>query len=436
MSTSIVTSRNSKRASAGPNRLPLGGGTTASRLPAKLQIVGQAVAPFINGQSALATAVRWQGRIPVISGPWPTSEYRAPVRGWYMNNVLARTNLPKDYTVSLALEVLQGTMVTASAPILFDGVQSKVVVAGSDDFNSDDWCAVNGPIAAGAHGWLRYDVTVETAGMLSVSGFLANFPVSALAGFNAWFATNGAATGNVNGVGAMPSTGGTIASGGLAPLCLAGMLGKYDYQRTSMLIIGNSRDAGSASMQIACIDMGIPVVNFGYAGSTAVQWGAFTPAMLATAAYCSDVFIGDCINDLQGGTSVAVIQAAYVSLIGKLKAINPALRIWGKKCLPQSDSLDGYVTTVNQTPKSWSLPPSSQRDQYNAWLDTLVGPSLYGVLDPCVGIESGGSGASGKWVPFSTTDGLHQVAANNPSEAVLFRQQFLAQGGIPNTGVY
>ncbi len=148
----------------------------------KLQIMGQAFSPFISGQSTLATAQCRQGRFPIDFGPWPTTEFRVPVRGWYHNASQVKTNLPKDYTVSLSLEIMQGNLLLASVPILFGGTQSKVVVAGSDDQNSDDWCAVNGPIPAGAFGWLRYHVTVDSAGMLDVNSVISNSPISALHG--------------------------------------------------------------------------------------------------------------------------------------------------------------------------------------------------------------------------------------------------------------
>jgi hypothetical protein len=407
------------------------------RRPAGLQVVGQAFSPFIDLQAPLAAAVRWQGRIPITFGPWPLSEFRVPVRGWYLNNAQLRVALPKDYMISLSLEVMQGNLLLASVPILFGGVQSKVVAAGSDDLNSDDWCAANGAIPAGATGWLRYDVTVATAGILSVSSFIGNMQVSSMGGSGTWFATTGAATGNVNAAGPMPAAGGTAVGGGFAPLCLAGLLGKYDYQRTSMFIIGNSRDAGVEGMQIACINMNIPVVNFGYSGTGVIQWAAIPLNCLKTVMYCTDVFIGDPINDLRYGTTLADAQAAYTTLISRVKSVNPNIRIWGKKCLPHTTSTDAWATVENQAPSgAWSAWPGSARDLYNTWIDTLVGTSLFGVLDPCVALEAGGSGASGKWIPLSTTDGLHEINANYVNEAVLFGHQLLSKGFIPNTGKY
>ncbi len=240
----------------------------------------------------------------------------------------------------------------------------------------------------------------------------------------------------MNATGAMSTTGGTALTGALVPLCLAGMLGKYNYARTSMFIIGNSRDAGPCGMQVACTAMKIPVVNFGYNGSTIAQWAAWPTSSFTTAQYCTDAMIGDCINDLSAGASLATVQTAFNAIVTKLKAVNPTIRIWGKKTLPNTDTSDAYATVANQTGRTGAVYPGSVRDLYNAWLDTLVGVSIYGLMDPCVALEYGGSGASGKWVPLSTTDGLHEIGINYINEGVLFRQQFLAQGGISNNGAY
>jgi hypothetical protein len=80
--------------------------------------------------------------------------------------------------------------------------------------------------------------------------------------------------------------------------------------------------------------------------------------------------------------------------------------------------------------------PGGDREAYNAWLPTLVGTVIDGFIDPNTAVESGGSGASSKWVPNSSGDGTHPNDTGYTAEAAAYKNQLLAQGFIPNIVVF
>ncbi len=489
---------------------------TILRRAAKLQLMGQGIIAYSAGGGNLATAMRMQGRIPIFFGPWPTKEWRLPVDGFYVPGAITLTNLPKAYACNFSLELQNAAGSIASVPILWGGSQQKVINPGDALSLSDDWCATNGPIPAGTRGFLRYDISVPTAGILTCANAWAPNAGPSL-GLAYWFTTNGAATGNVNGVGQFPGAG----SGGnqlLPPIVLRAMLGTYDNLRTSALLLGDSRVAGVATgtqdnysgktyLTRAMYDLNVPYVSFAFSGTNLSQWAALAAPAYAIAAYVSDIFIGFPINDITAGRTAAQIKADYTTLIGTLKGINPAAKIWLVKPEPHTNTLtqaassvtssgttatfvipdtsklveggtvvvagatpaayngtfnglhivdantftvtfaggaspatgaitvhDGWSTAANQTPTAGCEYPSSIRMDVIAWMDTLVGVSVTGVLDPNVVAEV--NGGSGIWPPNGTLDGLHAGDQMNTTESIEVKKQLLSKGFIPNTGTF
>lgn len=99
---------------------------------------------------------------------------------------------------------------------------------------------------------------------------------------------------------------------------------------------------------------------------------------------------------------------------------------------------DGYTTVARQTGQAGAVFPGSVRDQFLAWLPTQItsGLLIKGILDGNPAVEQGGTGASGKWKPRKTLDGLHDTDQGYTDEAALFKSNLLAGGIIPNTGAF
>lgn len=99
---------------------------------------------------------------------------------------------------------------------------------------------------------------------------------------------------------------------------------------------------------------------------------------------------------------------------------------------------DGYTTVARQTFQPGAEYPTSPRMDMLAWIPTQVtsGLMIKGFLDASTVLESGGSGASGKYKPKIVLDGLHMTDLGYTNGAAAFKGQFLAGGIIPNTGAF
>lgn len=419
-----------------------GGDTRYPTITPSLQLSGISVAPFSSGGGSLATAIRFQGRIPIQFGQYPVTELRIPVRGTYVPGSVTNTNIPKIYTVNFAIE-LSSSFATTSPDVLWGGVATKTVSPGDSLNISDDWCAVNGTIPAGSKGFLRIDLTVPSAGILT--SFFEKYSTSADA-LCYWFVLSASATNSVNGVGVLSGTG----SGGntlAMPIICDGLLAKYgDSLHTSMLVLGDSKTIGTGGLDTwkgksaiskALTELNVDYVNYGFSGTLLQSWAALSQNNYNIAAYTNWVHIGFPINDITGGRSLAQIQTDLTTLIGKLRAINNAIKIACTKTEPYTDSTDSWATAANQNPHlgdSAKYGLTGILGLYNAWLDTqkTSGLMIDVILNPNTVCEYGGSATSALWVPNGTSDGLHPIDRMINTISCAYKSQLISGGLIPN----
>jgi hypothetical protein len=495
------------------------------RRPTKLQLAQVQITPYSSGVGLL-TGVLAQGRIPIKAVPWPINKVVQPVVGFTCPGNGTRVNIAKAQTLKFWVEVMAGSSLV-SIPITWTGSETKIVNPGDELALSDDWCLLNGAIPAGASWWMRWEASVATAGS---GGFLfsalqqSGGTGSQFAQATWWYNAGVPSQDNMAGTGPLVGTGSSGNTSG-APNTIHSVLVAYDYQRTSALLLGDSKfvgsgtpnargnpDGGASHISNALAQMNIPYINYGFAGTTMQGWSQVSAAAWAMAAYVTDVVIGYPINDINTGSpTLANLQSWFNTLVAKLLSINPTLRIWVVQCEPGTNTkqyavtqatssgtvatlsmadtsgltvggklsvtgatpiaynvtaatiteivpnvsvsynfaggtspatgtvvaTDAWSTTANQTPRAGCEYPTSTLVSYKAWITSLKSlGTIFGILDPNVVVEAGGSGQSGKWTIGSTGDGIHELEWSYIACVYAFKSQYLAQGGIPNTGVF
>jgi hypothetical protein len=419
-------------------------GSADNRVSGTMQLCG---AGWLQGfTSSNQPYTRHQGRIMIRTGRYPITSLKLPLIGWNVGGNFVKTNLPKTYTISFAIERVDGTQVTASQPILYGGSSSVAVTAGNS-FISDDWCTINGGFASDERFWLRWDVNVPTSGILFYTGTDA-----AIGGpwtdQSTGFTTN-TPINSVTDIGLFSATGGTSLTV-FPPACYGGLIATYQYQKTAALLIGDSKTSGAGSLTDglsgrsatwrAMFDFSVPTYVAAIAGSTLQAAASLSSSAWWMAAYVTDVFIQLAVNDLTGARTLTNLQTDLNTLITNIKVSNPAARFWVAKCEPHTISTDSWTTVANQTFfDAATTHPTGTRNAWNAWLDTQVGTLLFGVLDPNVAVEAGGSNQTGKWAVYgsataSTGDGLHEAENAHAILTGAYENQLLRKGFIPNTG--
>lgn len=333
----------------------------------KLQFVGPSHSPWVlsAGSYILPTARRMKGRLK-LAFPEGATEFRMPTIGVFLNGANLQKATDKPYTVQATVEYAT-PQVAPPPPFEWAGSSTKVVAAGASLELSDDWCVKNGPIPAGAHLWVRYDVSVTTDSMITTNlsytetaGAFQSINYAYIAGSTAADAQN-----LVNGHGPLTNPG-VLTGGQFWPIVIPGFLAKFaGGTRTCVAAFGDSNvlglglvavTAGTGMVGRAYNSLGIECLNFGIASSTMVSLADVPASYFAMAAYMTDVHLGSPGNDVTAGTAIGPIQTAYNTLITKIKTINPGARIWMHKYMPHTtnnplttitaQSTTGYVATI------------------------------------------------------------------------------------------
>lgn len=382
-------------------------------------------------------------------------ELRATAIGHYILGGTGYVALPKNYTYKLSVYVIKNNdLISLPTPIKWSGFDSITITPSLPKTNSDDWCAINGQPPAGARIFIYYELLTPT------SGIIATYTRSAIGNNSAipygtknysYASTPPSDIYNQIG-GVVNTTGGTSSS--TTPVGLWGILTRHEYDYTCAFVGGDSRVAGDSGTNNDKVngrspiwrvlnDWNIPIHIHAVGGSTLQVHAAVDVKAFAMTEYCQWAFIKWGVNDVFNGRSLAQMQADFATLITKLKAANPDIKIvWGLE-YPETDDTAGGNTWLNpatQVPRgndAGKFGPSGILASWNAWLITRVGIELHAVWDTRDLVEYGGGGTTATWKPATATipftiDGVHITDYGATYEAGMLKPQLLDMGVIPN----
>jgi len=176
----------------------------------------------------------------------------------------------------------------------------------------------------------------------------------------------------------------------------------------SVLILGDSIDAGVADVLDADGDMGI------IARTVGPQFGYFNAAMASETAAgfvsshtqrlllsnCTHVFVGHGTNDIFAGDSKTTIEGNLNTIYG----LCSGKTVFQRTMVPRTQSSNGWIDTVNQTVGDGSGGAAAHeavRVALNADLRSSFAPTG-GVFDVGAAVET-----SAKWIANKTSDGTH-----------------------------
>lgn len=200
------------------------------------------------------------------------------------------------------------------------------------------------------------------------------------------------------------------------------VIGRTAKPQHSVLMVGDSRMVGfgEATTGSAQGEQGwaeralsnkVPWCNMSVCGFEIVEW--LTQAIDSLSAYDSNqpafttLLDNLAINDINGGTSLAVLQSYKTGLWSAAQA--RGMNVWVSTVEPYTTGT--WTSAGGQTPAA-NTGPNSVRTQYNDWLRSLPA-GITGVLDVAALVETATD--SGIWISPGgvayTNDGLHENAA-------------------------
>lgn len=200
---------------------------------------------------------------------------------------------------------------------------------------------------------------------------------------------------------------------GLYPIAV---LSKTVNTNRSFLILGDSRASGSYDTQDRNLDTGEiarsigarrPYISMACPSDRMSFWATSNTNRSQLAIYCTDAIIQYGINDLNVPRTAAQLIADAITVIAKLKAVNPAIRIFVCTIAPYASSSDSFAVTANQTTQT----SNAQRVLYNNWVrNTINVKNLNGYIDLAdvqENVRDGGLWLLNGIAGYFTADGLH-----------------------------
>lgn len=214
----------------------------------------------------------------------------------------------------------------------------------------------------------------------------------------------------------------------------------------AVLHVGDSIDSGAGEtsdsslgstgfMQRGLENIGggvcVPSVKYAASGlflSTVTY--ANMPRLWSYIPFCTHFVQQAVTNDIGNGASLASMQALILAQAAAVKKVvgpyGKPVKFYVAKCLPRTTSGNNFIDALGQTFVA-GYTVGGIRDQFNDWLDTQVGVTIDGTIDPNVYAEDPAN--HGKWVTngaafYPTVDGIHPSTAVN----ILMAQTVAAWG--------
>lgn len=282
------------------------------------------------------------------------------VYGNYVGNGVTVSDGPNAITVKASIEPVVNAVVGSGAagsvwPVTFNGAQTATIQPGG--------FVVSDPVplsaVAGQFMYTRTNVSVTAGGKWTLSQYVGGGDRTYQDGF-----TIGS---DITGTGAI--TGSTFGAG-YGPVAILGILAAGVSDPKTVLIVGDSKAYGSGNttqdqsyLVQACQNAALAWVNIARASELASGFsGTARRQRMPLAAGCSHAIVEYGINDINGGATLATVQASLLSIWTDLAARR--LRVYQTTVEPVTTSTDGWLTTANQTTTSGN----TVRVNLNNWL--------------------------------------------------------------------
>lgn len=401
-----------------------------------LRVIG--VTNHVPNSATTRTVLGHSSYTPLDIGSGDVSAVVLTFQNWYINPSSLYVANPN--TVPIQKVSLQYNGV--SVPVTFAGSRSRTLAIGENDVQSDPISASSfgvGSIPRGARMWVKMTVLLNaTSDCVPTSLKLLS------GGLQSWYYTPASTTvSDVDVLGAFTYTG-TLPSSRqnvMCPFALGYFAAgdpptriHYGDSISQSLYDTGTNLYGDGWFQRACAqaDNSLPVasMNFGVSGTA-----ASAPVADAKISYwCRYATRGSFMygaNDFGTtgtGQTLASMQARINAIIAMFNASPSAVtKIAGGYVLPRTNTTDSWATEANQTVTSAEWDSGGRTDQYNAWLASLVGTSLSGVLTfPSVrGVSSYKWKVNGS-ANYVNQDAVHPNSGGHPLMAADARTVFAA----------
>jgi lysophospholipase L1-like esterase len=269
------------------------------------------------------------------------------------------------------------------------------------------------------------DSVIYTRQSMTLTDPAQKFPIDLRPGYSGSNVISPATASQVAATGALTTpSGGTTAFARTHPSVIIGI---PKNPMVSVLAIGDSITGGVGDTADTFANLGYISRGLANVNGHAVPWHnqgvnglAMTSQKLATSPafrdvwqYCTHALFAMGYNDMNA-SSLSVMQANALAVLQELKrTIGPygkPLHVTVVTIIPATTSTNGWINAAGQTATA-NFAPGAKRDQYNAWLLSLVGG---GLVDAAIDISTVTDDPAnlGKWFTngtanFPTVDGTH-----------------------------
>lgn len=402
----------------------------SKKAPQTMQVVATRLQPPKASRVGTASGrsdTREDTRVRMYAPKVAISRLRVAFSGVVVQAAGVEANLANAYTAQYAFE---RSSPVDNTPALFSGSSTGVVSAGGLLISDE----VNLTIPANQLFYSRVGLTVASSSMALPTASLAWG-----AGSGDFLSFNPEVASQTAGTGAMtnPGTGITSVQNAVPYM----VLGFPATPIPSVAIFGDSIADGQNDAQAASTYGGsafiargleaasagrIPYVNFAVS-SNRFQYDTAAGGASKRLAfqYFTHAIIALGTNDFGNGRTLLQVQNDLIAMAAELKnttgPYGDKIKVAVCKLMPRiQTSTDSYTTIAGQTVYYSGWEPGGLRDQYNAWLDTIVGTTIDSVINPNQYVEYVGGN---KWtvsantsdtsgtVTYATSDGLHPRSA-------------------------
>lgn len=366
--------------------------------------------------AAVATITCHESRKAVKFGPQPCTDIRFMMAGFVIDTSAGgEVALANGYTVLAALEKVSPSVAKVAS---LGGKKAIVIEAGAGFVMTDP---IGLDMAASEVAQVQYEARAAQAadalpsdlyGLVALSSvslaYRSALSTGQIGTAGTWSATSRTANQNVG--------------------CVSAIVGLPQRSFPSVVVLGDSiaegredNSTGDAAGNHGYIQRGLyaggpggVAVPYTTAAVSGEKWSTIAAGgatqRLTLLKYCSHVIVNYGINDIGGGASLATLQSNFTTGVTSIKRYG--VKVYACKLTPRTTSSDSWATLANQT-LATGHDVGGIRDQFNAWLDTQVGSTIDGVIDPNPYCESG---STGKWVVdgnanYATADGIHPSVA-------------------------
>lgn len=375
------------------------------------------------------TYTRFENRYPNYIGNANVTNLKAAFPGFYQNQVgTGETTIGNDYNAQTAFEIISPSMY---AQPYYSGVSAGPVVTVPDGISiriSDTAAPIM--VSAGTEIYCRTGLTIATSAQNMPSNSGTKVVLYSAPGYQ-----SNAASSQVPATGAMTNPGASNLANGVSPMMILGIPDRAlpaVLSQGDSITVGQGEGAGQydSFSSAGWIGRGlnlvtpypIPWTNYGAPSNKLSADATMSTGYRKRASwpFVTHLIFGLGSNDISAAATLAAVQANAILILQAAKATigpygKPPKTYWAL-IVPRTTSTDSWATAVNQTPVA-GYELNGVRDQFNAWLPTIVGQGLLdGVIDvatPCQDPSNKSLWVTTGAANYPTTDGTHPTTALN-----------------------